>query len=117
MNSVWLNCQAGVAGDMLLGALIDAGADPIAVADILYGLNLDGWALTSDRVDRAGISATHAIVVEHHHNHDEHGDHAHHHRPYRDIVTLINAADIPERVKQRALATFRTLGDVGVRFA
>lgn len=112
MNSVWLNCQAGVAGDMLLGALIDSGADPIAVADILYGLNLDGWALTTDRVDRAGISATHAIVVEHHH---DHGDHAHHHRPYRDIVTLINAADIPERVKQRALATFRTLGEAEAR--
>ena len=115
MNSVWLNCQAGVAGDMLLGALIDAGADPIAVADILYGLNLDGWALTCDRVDRAGISATHAMVVEHHHDHDEHGDHTHHHRPYRDIVTLINAADIPERVKQRALATFRTLGEAEAR--
>ena len=112
---MWLNCQAGVAGDMLLGALIDAGADPIAVADILYGLNLDGWALTSDRVDRAGISATHAIVVEHHHDHDDHGDHAHHHRPYRDIVTLINAADISDRVKQRALATFRTLGEAEAR--
>ncbi|MEY2626584.1 MAG: hypothetical protein RJB08_343, partial [Actinomycetota bacterium] len=83
-KAVWLNCQAGVAGDMLLGALIDAGADAIAIAEILYGLNLDGWALTTDRVDRAGISATHAIVVEHHHD-----DHGHHHRPYRDIVALI----------------------------
>jgi len=104
-NAVWLNCQAGVAGDMLLGALIDAGADPVKIADILYGLNLDGWALTTDRVDRAGISATHAIVVEHHHD-----DHGHHHRPYRDIVALITAADIPERVKQRSLAVFATLG-------
>jgi uncharacterized protein (TIGR00299 family) protein len=90
---------------MLLGALIDAGADPVKIADILYGLNLDGWALTTDRVDRAGISATHAIVVEHHHD-----DHGHHHRPYRDIVALITAADIPERVKQRSLAVFATLG-------
>ena len=103
-KAVWLNCQAGVAGDMLLGALIDAGADAIAIAEILYGLNLDGWALTTDRVDRAGISATHAIVVEHHHD-----DHAHH-RLYRDIVELINAADMPERVKQRSLAVFATLG-------
>ena len=119
MKSIWINCQAGVAGDMLLGALIDAGADPVAIADILYGLNLDGWALTSDRVDRAGISATHAIVVEHHHHDDnadrsDHHDHAHH-RPYRDIVELITAADIPDRVKQRALATFRTLGEAEAR--
>ena len=107
-KAVWLNCQAGVAGDMLLGALIDAGADAIAIAEILYGLHLDGWALTTDRVDRAGISATHAIVVEHHHDDHAH-DHAHH-RPYRDIVELIDAADMPERVKQRSLAVFATLG-------
>ena len=52
MNTAWVNCSAGVAGDMLLGAFIDAGADPIAIADILYGLNLDGWALTTDKVMR-----------------------------------------------------------------
>ena len=119
MKSIWINCQAGVAGDMLLGALIDCGADPVAIADILYGLKLDGWALTSDCVDRAGISATHAIVVEHHH-HDDNADHADHHdharhRPYRDIVELITTADIPDRVKQRALATFRTLGEAEAR--
>jgi uncharacterized protein (TIGR00299 family) protein len=116
MNTAWVNCSAGVAGDMLLGAFIDAGADPIAVAEILYGLNLDGWALTTDKVMRCGIAATHAIVVEHHedHEHSGHGDadHSHApHRPYRDIVTLLNNADLPSRVRNRALAIFRTLGE------
>ena len=111
MNTAWVNCSAGVAGDMLLGAFIDAGADPIAVADILYGLSLDGWALTADKVMRCGISATHAIVVEHHHDDDDHShDHHPHHRPYRDIVKMLNDADLPERVRQRSLAVFATLG-------
>ena len=110
MNTAWVNCSAGVAGDMLLGAFIDAGADPIAVADILYGLNLDGWALTTDKVMRCGISATHAIVVEHHHDdHHSHGHHPHH-RPYRDIVKMLNDADLPPRVRERSLAVFATLG-------
>jgi uncharacterized protein (TIGR00299 family) protein len=116
MNTAWVNCSAGVAGDMLLGALIDAGADPIAVADILYGLNLDGWALTTDKVMRCGIAATHAIVVEHHEDHEhvghEHADHEHAaHRRYRDIVTLLNNADLPARVRERSLAVFRALGE------
>lgn len=113
MNTAWVNCGAGVAGDMLMGALIDAGADAMAIADIVAGLHLDGWALTADRVDRCGISATHAIVVEHHHHDDGHDDHHDHapHRSYRDIVTIITNADIPDDVKSNALRVFRTLGE------
>jgi uncharacterized protein (TIGR00299 family) protein len=116
MNTAWVNCSAGVAGDMLLGAFIDAGADPVAVAEILYGLNLDGWALTTDKVIRCGISATHAIVVEHHHVDDDHHHHSDSHghaphRPYRDIVKMLNDADLPTRVRERSLAVFRTLGE------
>ena len=113
MNTAWINCSAGVAGDMLMGALIDAGADVMEVANIVSGLGVDGWALTADRVDRCGISATHAIVVEHHHHGDDHHhDHDHApHRPYRDIVALITKADIPDDVKANALRVFRILGE------
>ena len=85
-DTVWINCQAGIAGDMLLGALVDAGADIAAVAAILQGLGLPDWALRTDRVDRAGITATHAIVVVHHH--DSEGHNGHHHRCHRDIVEI-----------------------------
>ncbi|MFZ9697861.1 MAG: nickel pincer cofactor biosynthesis protein LarC [Ilumatobacteraceae bacterium] len=110
MNTAWINCSAGVAGDMLMGALIDAGADAMQVADIVAGLGVDGWALTADRVDRCGISATHAIVVEHHHHDDHHHDHTPH-RPYRDVVAIITNADIPDNVKSNALQVIRTLGE------
>ena len=104
-NTVWVNASAGVAGDMLLGSLIDAGADVSEVVNILFGLGLNDWALTAEPAMRCGIAATHVVVVEHHH--DDH--HQHTHRLHSDIVALLNAADIPERVCERALATFAVL--------
>ena len=103
-NTVWVNASAGVAGDMLLGALIDAGADITEVVNILFGLGLDDWALTAEPAMRCGIAATHVVVVEHHHD-----DHRHTHCLHSDIVALLNAADIPARVRERALATFAVL--------
>jgi uncharacterized protein (TIGR00299 family) protein len=103
-NTVWVNASAGVAGDMLLGSLIDAGANITEVVNILFGLGLNDWALTAEPAMRCGIAATHVVVVEHHHD-----DHHHTHRLHSDIVALLNAADLPPRVRERALATFAVL--------
>ena len=103
-NTVWVNASAGVAGDMLLGSLIDAGANITEVVNILFGLGLNDWALTAEPAMRCGIAATHVVVVEHHHD-----NHHHTHRLHSDIVALLNAADLPPRVRERALATFAVL--------
>ena len=57
-RAVWFNCCAGVAGDMLLAALIDAGADQTAVADAWAALGIGGYAATWERVQRCGVSAS-----------------------------------------------------------
>jgi pyridinium-3,5-bisthiocarboxylic acid mononucleotide nickel chelatase len=114
----WFNCQAGVAGDMTMAALVDAGADPDVVASTIAGLGVDGYALLFERVQRCGVGATWANVVVHDgpddHDHDhqrDHGDHARH-RPLREILSLLDAADLPERVRRRARAVFVRLGEV-----
>lgn len=132
MKTAWFHCFAGTAGDMTLGALVDAGADPLVVAEILSGLDLDGYALMFDPVLRCGVAATHAVVVIDDHDHGEHhdhGDHDHHdhdhgdhdhgehheqrgHRPYRVIRDLLLRSELPPRVRQRALATFDALAEV-----
>ena len=117
----WFHCFAGTAGDMTLASLVHAGADPDVVASIVGGVPIDGYALAFERTSRCGIAATRAHVVVH----DEHGDHIGHdsstahgvgshaaHRPYRDIRALLDRADIPQRVRDRASRTFALLAEV-----
>ena len=104
----WFNCQAGVAGDMTMAALVDAGADPDVVASTIGGLGVDGYALLFEHVQRCGVRATWANVVVHQHDEDPHG----HHRPLRDILALLDDADLPDRVRHRARAVFERLGEV-----
>jgi uncharacterized protein (TIGR00299 family) protein len=130
-RAVWFNCAAGVAGDMTLGALVDAGADPVAVVDTIAALGLDGYAIHFERVQRCGVASTWANVVVHHdahadHHHDHHDAHGHEHhdphaehenghvphRPVREILALLDAAPIAERVRGRARAVFVALAEV-----
>lgn len=105
MRTAWFNCGAGVAGDMVLGALVDAGADPVFVAEILSGLDLHDYALTFETTQRCGISATHAIVAVHDHE-DVNG---HHHRAWRAIRSLIETSTLPSDIASRAVSVFEHL--------
>jgi pyridinium-3,5-bisthiocarboxylic acid mononucleotide nickel chelatase len=108
----WFNCQAGVAGDMTMAALVDAGADPDVVASTIAGLGVDGYALLFERVQRCGVGATWANIVVHT-QHGPEGHHEHpHHRPLREILALLDEADLPDRVRRRARAVFSRLGEV-----
>jgi len=117
-RTAWFHCFAGTAGDMTMAALVDAGADQMTIADLVGRLDLDGYALTFENVSRCGIASTQALVVvdEGHGDddghHDGHHAHSHDHRTYRSIRELIDGADLPERVRDRAQRTFKMLADV-----
>ncbi len=96
----WFDPVSGIAGDMALGALLDAGADLDFVTAQLELLSLDGWRLGSERVRRNELAATRAIVD---------APEGHHHRRWRDIRELLVAAPLTDRVRQRALAVFEAL--------
>jgi uncharacterized protein (TIGR00299 family) protein len=125
-RTVWFNCCAGVAGDMLLASLIDAGADRLAVMDAWGGLGVDGFAATWERVQRCGVSSlwTNLAIDDHeNHHHDDENHHDHHagadghrhehpHRPAGDVIALIEAADLPPVVADNAVAVYRRLAQV-----
>jgi pyridinium-3,5-bisthiocarboxylic acid mononucleotide nickel chelatase len=63
MRIAYLDCFAGISGDMFLGALIDAGVDPAILHQAAAALNLNA-TLKIEKVDRSGISATKVHVYE-----------------------------------------------------
>jgi uncharacterized protein (TIGR00299 family) protein len=99
---LYLDCVGGAAGDMLLAALIDAGADAQAIGAGLDGLGIDGLELTVEHVHRHGIAGAHARV------------HAPGEQPHRDweaIRSLLGAAALPELARARAQDAFRRLAE------
>jgi uncharacterized protein (DUF111 family) len=59
----WFHCFSGIAGDMALGALVDAGADLDEVRTICERLPLGGWDLEARDAMRGGIGATDIAVL------------------------------------------------------
>ncbi len=108
----WFNCELGVAGDMVLGALVDAGADAHHVGAAIAALDIDGYELSFLPVRRASLQATWANVVVAEQGERDDDDHqGHPHRPLRTILDLLDGADrLPAPVRDRAVAVFRELG-------
>jgi uncharacterized protein (TIGR00299 family) protein len=132
MKTLYFDCFSGISGDMVIGALIDAGADPVQMKEELKKLNIgEEYTLSWDKVIKNGITSTKFDVIlsgnsnhlyepqqEHSHNDDlhkhshNHGDHHHHnHRAYKQIVEMINAANFKESVMNMSLAIFKKIGE------
>lgn len=98
----WFHAFSGIAGDMALGACIDAGAGVDEVRAMLAGLAVPGWTLRTEDVLRGGLAATRAVVEVH--------DDAHA-RTAADVIALVEGSDLPERVRTRSVAVFRALAE------
>jgi uncharacterized protein (TIGR00299 family) protein len=92
---LYVDCIGGVAGDMLLGALIDAGAE-VELPD----LNVDGLRIELGKAERHGIMATTVTV---------HGAPGQPHRHWSSIRAQIDAAQVAERPRARAQKAFERL--------
>ena len=85
MKRIYLNCENGISGDMVLNALIDLNEDPQAVRSEIH------------RISHL-IGAPHEHHHEHNHDHDEHV-HEHFHRSYSDVKNIIESLDVSSDVK------------------
>lgn len=103
----YLDCVGGLAGDMLLAALVDAGADAERLQAVPGALGLEGVVIAVDRVERQGIGALHVDVRV---PADEHQ-----HRDYLAIHAMVERAALPPRVREQALATFARLAEAEAR--
>lgn len=131
---LYIDCFAGISGDMTVAALLDLGGDAELLTRELSKLGLDEeFHIHRSTVTKTGITASRFEVhaagdpQEHHHHHHEppaeaaashdhgpqdHGPHYHDapdHRAYRDIVSLIRGAALSERATGLACSLFETI--------
>src|SRR5688572_18180543 len=102
MRTLYFDCFAGASGNMVLGALIDAGVDQTELESKLRGLNIADFELVVRKVDRSGISSTHVEVKV---------PHEHVHRHLHNIEKIIDDALLSEFVKTRSKTIFKRLAE------
>ncbi len=98
---LWLDCSAGASGDMLLGALLDAGAPLEAITAAVEAVVPGAVTVTSTRTARHGIGAVRAEVTI--------GTDPQPTRTWRDVRGLLAAAPIPAAVRSLAGDAFARL--------
>ena len=104
MKILYLDCFAGISGDMLLGALIDLGVSEELLRSELAKLKLPHYSIATRRALKQTIAATKFDCQEESHHHHEH-------RGFTDIAHLITNSSLPISVKNRAISVFRRLGE------
>jgi pyridinium-3,5-bisthiocarboxylic acid mononucleotide nickel chelatase len=102
MKHAYFDCFSGISGDMTLGALLDAGVSVEHMRTELQLLNLSGWELTTEKVWKNGMAATHAIVR---------AQDTQTHRSLSTILEIIDKSNLSPNVKDRASAIFKKLGE------
>ena len=119
MKTLFIDCFAGIAGDMFMGAMLDLGVPLNAFENRMKGLRFHEYEFDVKKTRKSGFAGTDAKVIvkhAHHHEHETHGhvfEHGHHHehRGLREIEQIISAADLSDNVKNRSLKAFRLLAE------
>lgn len=123
MTIAYFDCFSGISGDMILGALVDAGLDFEMLCTELDKLPLEGFRLERQTVKKHEIAGTkidviieteggHEIVEgpgDDSHDHADIHNHEHHHGPVRhlkDLVAILEESDLEASIKQRAITIF-----------
>ena len=98
----YLDCFAGISGDMLLGALLSVGWTEERLRDVVERLKLGDVRLDVQRVSKHGVSATQVTI------------HSSPHQPHRglqELSTIVLGANLPESIQQRAISGLRLLAE------
>jgi pyridinium-3,5-bisthiocarboxylic acid mononucleotide nickel chelatase len=96
----YLDCSAGISGDMLLGALIDVGWPEERLRELISKLKLGDVQLKVDRVSKRGISATQVSILSSPHQP---------HRGLHDLSSIVMQAEIPGAIQQVAISALHLL--------
>ena len=102
MKIAYLDCGSGISGDMVLGALVDAGVDLAQLNDAVGSLGLPGLRLAAQEVKKNGFRATQVTV-------QSEPEHAHRHLDH--ILKLLDGSRLTDRQKDLARRVFTRLAE------
>ncbi len=135
MRTLYIECNMGAAGDMLVAALLELIPDPAAFIDQVNGLGLHGVKVSCEKAVKCGITGTHVRVSvygheeghehHHHHNHNhdhehthEHHDHEHErhehdhaHNSLHEIDHILSHLDIPDALRGDILGVYNIIAE------
>ncbi|EGO61913.1 nickel pincer cofactor biosynthesis protein LarC [Acetonema longum] len=103
MSAIYLDCFSGISGNMILGALLDAGLPEDKLRGAIAKLSLSGFEISIKSVEKKGI---HAVYVD-----VRLGRFQRQHRHLPDIIEIIHRADLPEPVKADSVKVFQRLAE------
>lgn len=104
MKILYFDCFSGIAGDMVLGSLIDAGLDIRILSGELKKLKLKGYEIKASKVTRKALSGTKFDVIM------KHSSGAQPHRSLSGILKLIDGSSLKSTIKENAKKIFNIIG-------
>ncbi len=109
MRIAYFDCFSGASGDMILGALMDAGLSVERLSTELAKLRLSHYDIKVEKVVKKTIGGSRAIVeIDDHHHH-------HHHRRLEHIEEIIGTSGLDDAVKEQSIKVFRRLAEAEAR--
>jgi uncharacterized protein (TIGR00299 family) protein len=106
MRIAYFDCFSGISGQMVLAALVDAGADLDQIASFLQALPVGPFTLEAERAEVRGVTATHVAV-------DAPPQEVI--RTYTSMRALIEGSDLPDEPKRLAQRAYRLLAEAAGR--
>lgn len=103
MKIAYFDCFSGISGDMILGALVDAGAPFDKLKEGLAQINVEGYIITASTVQRKGVKATKIDVVIN--SRDLPG------RPFKDLREIISNSPLDTNVRDKSLSILQRLAE------
>ncbi|MCL2182231.1 MAG: nickel pincer cofactor biosynthesis protein LarC [Chitinispirillia bacterium] len=128
MGSLYIECNMGAAGDMLMAALLELVDDRAGFLERLNNAGIDGVTVSSEPSKKCGITGTGITVKvdgreecadghhhDNHHGHHHEPDREHHHSGYHDIEHIIGHLKVSGNVKKNALDVYKLIAEAESR--
>jgi len=101
MKIAYLDCFSGVSGDMFIGSLLDAGLPSEKINEIISGLRLGGFTISSAKEERNRIFGTKfSVLLDHGHQPARH---------LKDIKDILERSDLPSQIIEQCIRIFERL--------